>query len=113
MTWIEHHTASSRAAADAEVALRQGAGDRAAELYRAAAEAEERALAELDPAKTRTLGITAVSAVALWYKGHDFARARELADRLDSDALPPFARTQLREIVDAIEAELDVTLSKG
>jgi len=99
VTWREYHTASSRAAAEAEVAVRDNAGDRALLLYRQAAEAEEAALSVLDPAKRRTLGITAVSAVALWCKGRDYGRAKQLVDRLAGQDLPPFATRQIGEIL--------------
>jgi hypothetical protein len=103
MTWADHHTQSERLAAEAELAVRQGAAAQAVDLYRLAAEAEARALAALDPTKTRTLGITAVSAVALWYKAHDYPQAERLAHTwLASDMLPPFAIEQLRELLQMI-----------
>jgi hypothetical protein len=107
VTWREYHTASSRAAAEAEVAVRENAGERALSLYRQAAEAEEAALAQLDPAKRRTLGITAVSAVALWCKGKDYHRARQLVDRLAGQDLPPFATRQIGEILEGSLSPLD------
>jgi hypothetical protein len=99
VTWREYHTASSRAAAEAEVAVQENAGERALLLYRQAAEAEEAALSVLDPAKRRTVGITAVSAVALWCKGRDYDRAKQLVDRLARQDLPPFATRQIGEIL--------------
>lgn len=92
MTWADHHTQSERLAAEAELAVRQGAVAQAVDLYRLAAEAEARALVTFDPAKTRTLGIPAVSAIALCYKAHDYPQAECLAHIwLASDMLPPFA----------------------
>jgi hypothetical protein len=103
MTWADHHTQSERLAAEAELAVRQGAVAQAVDLYRLAAEAEARALVTLDPTKTRTLGITAVSAVALWYKAHDYPQAERLAHTwLASDMFPPFAIEQLRELLQMI-----------
>jgi hypothetical protein len=103
MTWADHHTQSERLAAEAELAVRQGAVAQAVDLYHLAAEAEARALATLDPTKTRTLGITAVSAVALWYKAHDYPQAERLAHTwLASNRLPPFAIEQLRELLQMI-----------
>src|SRR5690606_17758225 len=59
--------------------------------------------AALDPTKTRTLGITVISAVALWYKAHHDAQAEHLAHTwLASDGLPPFAVEQLRELLQMI-----------
>jgi len=105
VTWREYHAASSRAAAEAETAVRESARERAMSLYRQAAEAEERALSELDPGKQRTLGITAVSAVALWCKGGDFDRAKRLADSLAGKDLPSFATRQIGEILDALPSD--------
>jgi hypothetical protein len=103
MTWADHHTQSERLAAEAELAVRQGSVARAVDLYRLAAEAEARALATLDPTKTRTLGITAVSTVALWYKAHGYPQAERLAHTwLASDMLPSFAIEQLRELLQMI-----------
>ena len=103
MTWADHHTQSERLAAEAELAVRQGAVAQAVDLYRLAAEAEARALATLDPTKTRTLGITAVSAVALWYKAHNYPEAERLAYTwLASDMFPSFAIEQLRELLQMI-----------
>jgi len=103
MTWAEHHTQSEHLAAEAELSARQGIPERAIELYRLAAEGEVQALADLDLTKTCTLGITAVSAVALWYKGHDYQQAERLAHKwLATDMLPSFASEQLQELLQMI-----------
>jgi hypothetical protein len=65
-SWAEFHQASETAAIEAERRLREGNQSQAALLYAQAAEHEQKALAAIDPAKLRTKGITAVSAVALW-----------------------------------------------
>jgi hypothetical protein len=100
MSWDLHHSESERLAQAAQTALAAGDRQGAHDLYRRAAECEERALAELDPAKSRTRGITAVSALSLWLKGarHETVlhRGEEL---LRDDSLPHFARTQIREIL--------------
>ena len=100
MSWLEHHAASEQhAAAEAEA----GSGNRALaqQLYAKAAEAQ--ALEALAPAKTRTYGITAVSAVALYHKAARSEPAVALARRcLASDKLPGFARRQLGDLLDAI-----------
>jgi hypothetical protein len=107
MTWIEFHTASEAAAIEAEEAFRGGKATSARLLYRAAAESEERALAALESAKLRTRGITAVSAVALWYKAAAFERAEQLAHSMLADPLlPDFARVELRALVQAIWTEV-------
>lgn len=98
MSWDLYHSESERLAHEA-----QDSGDAgtARGLYRGAAEAEERALVALDPAKSRTRGITAVSALALWLKAECLdvvtARGEEL---VADDSLPHFAREQIREILD-------------
>ena len=75
-------------------------------LYARAADAEDKALADLDASKTRTLGISAVSAVSLYYKAASFARAEEVAARcLAFDSLPAFAREQLRVLLQSIWSE--------
>ena len=107
MTWIEFHTASETAAIKAEEAFRGGDAANARLLYELAAESEQRALAAVDSAKTRTRGITAVSAVALWYKAAAFERAEQLAHSMLADPLlPDFARVELRALVQAIWTEV-------
>ena len=106
MSWIEHHENSERLASQAQVAMRAGRRDEALELYAVAADAEERAVAALDRSKTRTLGISAVSAAALHYKAHQLARAEEVAIRcLGFGELPSFARDQLRLLLQSIWGE--------
>jgi hypothetical protein len=65
MSWAIHHAQSKELASQAQVALKKGDKARARDLYRLAAQAEGRALEVLDPSKTRTLGITVVSATSL------------------------------------------------
>ena len=107
MTWNELHTASETAAIQAEEAFRGGDSANARILYQRAAESEEQALAVVDWSKTRTRGITAVSAVALWYKALEFQRAEQLAHSMLADSqLPGFARVELRALVQAIWTEV-------
>ena len=68
MSWNEHHSESEKLASEAELVSRSGNRQEAEQLYAEAAAAEARALADLTPEKQRTIGITAISAVALWYK---------------------------------------------
>jgi hypothetical protein len=106
MSWSMHHTESERYASQAEAALREGNSDRAAELYAQAAQADERALNDLDKGKKRTLGITAVSAASLWYKARDFRKAENVAYQwLSSQLLPPFAIDQLQDLLQTIWSE--------
>jgi len=75
-------------------------------LYRAAAQHELSALEVLDPQKTRTLGITTISAVSLAFKGRDLRLAEVVACKwLSSDLLPAFAKSALQEILQAVWSE--------
>ena len=106
MSWIEHHERSERLASQAEVAAREGRRDEAQALYARAADAEENAIADLDPSKARTLGVSAVSAASLHYKANRLARAESVAARwLGSEALPAFAKDQLRLLLPSIWSE--------
>ena len=106
MSWIEHHESSERLASQAEMAVRENRRDEALALYARAADAEERAVADLDRSKTRTVGVSAVSAAALHYKANRLARAEQAAIRgLGFDRLPAFARDQLRLLLQSIWSE--------
>jgi len=119
MSWPMHHTESERFASAAEVALRQGDPARATDLYRLAAEAESRALDDLDQRKIRTIGITAVSTAVLFYKANDPQRAQRVAHQwLATGLLPPFAETQLHQLLQTIWSEelrrkTNVNFTKG
>ena len=103
MSWIEHHKVSEELASQAQTALSNGRQQEAQALYDRAAHAEAQALADLDPSKTRTLGISAVSTVSLYCKAAEFKRAEEVASRwLEFDSLPKFAKKQLRDLLGTI-----------
>lgn len=100
MTWDQYHSRSERLATEGELAARTGDRATAEELYRKAAEAETEALDQVSPDKRRTRGITSVSAIALWYKGHELLQAEQLAHRcLGGGDLPEFAQAQIRELL--------------
>jgi hypothetical protein len=100
MSWIAHHSESEQFAAQAEAASRLGHLAEARRLYALAAEAEQRAIQDLDSAKVRTFGISAVSAVALLLEASDLRSAENAAGQwLSSPGLPAFARQQLRELL--------------
>lgn len=102
MSWLEHHKISETLAASAQVALNDGRREDALRLYNDAARAEEAALAALDPSKARTLGVTAVSAVSLYYKAAEYKRSAEIAQKwLNAESLPAFATEQLRDALRA------------
>ena len=106
MTWADFHKASEAAAVEAEQALREGNSVQAALLYAKAAEHEQLALAAVDATKARTRGITAVSAVSLWYKAASYERAEQLAYLILAEhSIPEFARMDLRNLVQAIWTE--------
>ncbi len=106
MSWAVHHKASEAAAIEAEQKFRSGNAADAARLYASAADFEQQALADLDSSKARSKGITAVSAVSLWYKAAAYERAEQLAYAMLADpSIPPFARADLRNLVQAIWTE--------
>ncbi len=100
MTWLEHHKTSEYYAQLAEDAVRQQDLPLAQTLYAQAAQAELLALNEVDRTKTKTLGITVISAVALSLKAHHFRQAEQTAYQwLATDLLPTFAIPSLRELL--------------
>ena len=103
MTWAEHHRESQHLVAAAETAARQGDRRLARALYADAAAAEESALAAVDDTKTRTLGISAVSATSLRYKAGQYQLAEAAAYKwLARGDLPTFATSQLKELLEAV-----------
>ena len=106
MTWIQHHRISESRASEAEGCLRLGHRKDARKLYALAAEAEEQALGDLDLAKVRTYGITAVSAASLYFKAGQLDSAERIViASMAFDQLPAFARRQLQHIMQVIWAE--------
>ncbi|MBX9629406.1 MAG: hypothetical protein K2X67_02700 [Burkholderiales bacterium] len=106
MTWAELHARSEQLAIEAELAMRAKNTDHALDLYVQAAAAEQQALDQVDASKARTRGITAVSAVALWYKARDYSRAEQLAHATLADPhIPEFARHEMRNLIQAIWTE--------
>jgi hypothetical protein len=103
MSWSESHKVSEELASAAHIALRGGDSAAAQALFIKAAGAEEEALQQVDPiGKPRTFGITAVSAVALWYKGGELIRAEAVAHRVLTHNIEAFAVTQLRSLLQTI-----------
>lgn len=104
MNWSDHHSLSENFANQADVARFQRDIDKARLFYQQGAEQEEMALAQLDENDSRTLGILAVSTVALYYKAGETARARQVAnEQLQQPDLPSFAVFQLNELLEEIE----------
>lgn len=103
MSWGELHSQSESTAARAQLALQSGDRTTAIALYAEAAAAERRALEHISRDKQRTLGITAVSAVALHYKAQLFEEAERLAHQcLASEPLPDFAKHQLQNLLQVV-----------
>lgn len=92
-TWATYHELS-------EACIRESEGsDRPKELLLLAAEYEESALCRLDRNLARTLGATAVSAVALYVKAEQYEKASQLANAcIEWVELPGFARGYLEAI---------------
>lgn len=115
MSWAEHHRESERLASEAEAAARRGDIVGARGLYAKAAQSEVAALSFLGPDRARTLGITAVSAAALWYHAGDLHQAARVAHQASTlAALPSFAAAELRTLLQAIwneTAQRDAGLS--
>jgi hypothetical protein len=106
MTWAELHAESERLAIEAQLAMRDRKTEQATTLYKQAAERERQALDQVDMSKARTRGITAVSAVALWFKATEYVLAEQLAHSMLADRhIPDFAREELRNLVQAIWTE--------
>jgi hypothetical protein len=102
VTWNEHHSLSERLAVEAETARRTGEISRAESLYKQAASEEAAAFDALGDDRQRTRGITAVSAVALSYKGRDYSAAEQMSYRCLGKPLPQFAEAQLRDLLQMV-----------
>jgi hypothetical protein len=100
MSWDLYHSQSEKLAGEAEALRMRGDHRAAADMYQRAAEAEEAALRALDPAQSRTRGITAVSALSLWHKAGRTSDVLRLGEQLRKGRLPHFAEAQVREIMD-------------
>ena len=106
MSWSQHHTKSENYVRQAECFANKGEREEAIGLYKLAAEEEMQALNQVELHKRRTLGITAVSAVSLYYKAGEFRKAEQIAYKwLAVDSLPDFAIDQLQTILQTIWTE--------
>ena len=103
MSWLKNHSESENLASLADFAFKNGDFENAIDLYNRAAEYEEKAISYLDDKKKRTMGITAVSIAALYYKGKNIHKAERAAyNWLSKDILPEFASIQLQDILQTI-----------
>lgn len=106
MSWLKHHTLSEEYASKADDLYRQQEFTNAATFYCLAADEEVKALENLDVSKIRTIGITVVSATALYYKSQEFLQAKRISHKwLATDLLPPFAIDELEELLQVIHYE--------
>ena len=105
MTWIEHHRESEQYASEAEIYARLGDEPNALAMYKKAAAAEKKALQEVNTTeKSRTYGITALSAVALYYKAKELDVARRLAHQcLSVEQLSESVSREIEDILDSIK----------
>ena len=128
MTWMEHHRVSEERFSDAEDLEKAGNIEGARRAYLAAAEAEERALTDLDPSKKRTRGISVVSVAALRDRaGQPEAAENWIHQHLAASDLTEHAKMRLKEHLQVIWSEtgeprpfasipravLDVSMSGG
>ena len=103
MSWFVSHGESEVLASAAHEALHRRDFTVANELFERAAQAESIALLAIGEDKPRTLGITAVSAVALWYKAGKLEEAAQLAHQTSAmTGMPAFALHDLRELLQTI-----------
>jgi hypothetical protein len=86
--------------------MRAGQIAEAIQLYKSAADFETKALNEVTAAKPRTLGATALSAVSLWYKAHEYVVAESTAHILLARRdLPKFAVEELKSLLQTLWSE--------
>lgn len=106
MDWLYHHKRSETFATQAHKLRHDNLQSAAQNLFRLAAMEEETALSMLDASKPRTLGILAVSTVALWYKGRHFEKASIVANaHLANNGITGLAREQLLDLVATLARE--------
>lgn len=108
MSWREHHEQSDGHAWNADIARARGDLAEAKRCFALAAAEEEAALESIDPTKSRTYGITAVSTVALYREAGWHSDAQRVAHtHLGAGKLPHFAQIQLRELIESLWYEAD------
>ncbi len=103
MSWLEHHRVSEQLTIEGERHTREGNTMAAAKAYTLAAEAEERALADLHPSKKRTRGVSLASIAARRYRAGELELAKKLAHRALREAdVTPYASRRLHELLQLI-----------
>jgi len=114
MSWKEYHKKSEELAINAELELKKGNKNIAYSYYEQAANYELKALYNINPDKSRTLGITLISVVSLFYKAKQYQKAESIACQyLSYSNLPTFASSEIRTLLQAIwsdQARTECTL---
>jgi tetratricopeptide (TPR) repeat protein len=104
MSWLVHHIQSEQYSSQAQQFSKPHEEVVARKLYELAAKAEVNALNCLDSSKMRTFGITAVSAVSLYFKAQEFFLAKEFAEKwINIESMPSFAIEQLESLIQEID----------
>lgn len=100
----DHHRLSQDFAYQADILVRRGAIQQARELYAEAAWHDEQTLKDLENlGRPRTLSIIGVNSASLYYKATRYRKAEELCYQLlGREDLAPFARLQLKELLQEI-----------
>lgn len=99
--WLDEHGRAGAWAAVAETYLFEGKAEDARQHFFKAAEHEERAVECIDAKqRPRTFWIVAVSAVSLWVRANELARAHALATRyLALPSLEPSVKLELEKLL--------------
>jgi len=106
MKWLDLHKESEKYASLAEHALREGKVTEAQGFYKEAAQHELHSLDFIELAKQRTLGITVISTIALYYKAKEISEAEEIAHTwLGKKVLPAFANEEIKKMLQTIWSE--------
>jgi hypothetical protein len=104
MSWSIYHSQSENYVSQAEQSSQQQESVLAIKFYALAAAAEVVALKCLEPSKTRTIGITAISAVSLYLQAQAPDRAKQIAEEyLATKLLPSFAIQELLHMLHIIQ----------
>lgn len=106
MTWLELHRLSEEYVQRAYES--RDNIERADRLFWLAADVERESLEFINPEHVRTIGITVVSAVSLYFKAGDMDRARQLAQKwLMLNSLPDFAVDQLKDLFPSLGEHIE------
>lgn len=110
ITWLEHHRESELLASSAEDAWGRQEFSRSTTLYELAGQSEEKAVRELLSLgydyPPRVIGTLAVSAVALYLKGHRLLKVEELSvEFMSVEGLPAAAAAHIQNMLESIRSD--------